>query len=61
MRGGKVLRTNMCSRTLGRLQRSAVVMGGEQSLKGNACGVGPGKAAGFGVPEGETQPDNPYP
>lgn len=34
-------------------------MGGEQALKGKVCGVGSGKAAGFGVAEGEAQPDNP--
>lgn len=33
---------------------------GGQALKGDACGVSPGKAAGFGVAEGEAKPDNPY-
>lgn len=46
---------------LGKLQGSGVVMGeGGQALKGDACDVSPGKAAGFGVAEGEAKPDNPY-
>lgn len=33
---------------------------GGQALKGDACGVSPGKAAGLGAAEGEAKPDNPY-
>lgn len=56
-RGGKALTSNLCSR----VQGSGVVMGeGGQDLNVIVFGVGPGKAAGSGVAEGEAQQDNPY-